>query len=246
MPLWQTCLTLGSGAETKKPESLSVTLPIRRGIFQGDSLSPLIFCLCLNPISSELKRSGMGYVISVPPEEPLTLSHLWYMDDLKLYARNKQQSLSMVRTVHVMAESMGLLFGTEKCAHSTIVRGRLNESADLQIYPGLSLRSLGPSDSYNYLGLLELHDTLHENVKTSVMAEYARRIQALIDSHLCARDLPGTRNQHLCCTSSYVQSGGLEVEASSATWTPLCATPYQEMACSIQGHLWSASTLAAN
>ena len=34
---------------------------IRRGIFQGDSLSPLLFCMALNPLSKELNRTGYGY-----------------------------------------------------------------------------------------------------------------------------------------------------------------------------------------
>ena len=31
-------------------------MQIRRGIFQGDSLSPLLFCMALNPLSKELNR----------------------------------------------------------------------------------------------------------------------------------------------------------------------------------------------
>ena len=35
-------------------------MQIRRGIFQGDSLSPLLFFMALNPLSKELKRTGYG------------------------------------------------------------------------------------------------------------------------------------------------------------------------------------------
>ena len=35
----------------------------RRGIFQGDTLSPLLFCLCLVPITNILKQEGYGYKI---------------------------------------------------------------------------------------------------------------------------------------------------------------------------------------
>ena len=35
-------------------------MQIRRGIFQGDSLSPLLFCMALNPLSKELNRTGYG------------------------------------------------------------------------------------------------------------------------------------------------------------------------------------------
>ena len=39
-------------------------MQIRRGIFQGDSLSPLLFCMALNPLSTELNRTGCGYRMS--------------------------------------------------------------------------------------------------------------------------------------------------------------------------------------
>ena len=39
-------------------------MQIRRGIFQGDSLSPLLFCMALNPLSTELNRTGYGYWVS--------------------------------------------------------------------------------------------------------------------------------------------------------------------------------------
>ena len=40
-------------------------MQIRRGIFQGDSLSPLLFCMALNPLSTELNRTGCGYRMSM-------------------------------------------------------------------------------------------------------------------------------------------------------------------------------------
>jgi len=36
---------------------------IKRGIFQGDTLSPLWFCLALNPLSRMLKNERDGYVL---------------------------------------------------------------------------------------------------------------------------------------------------------------------------------------
>ena len=58
-------------------------LDINSGIFQGDSLSPLLFCLALTPLSYELNNTEHGYKIG---EEKI--NHLFYMDDLKLYGRN--------------------------------------------------------------------------------------------------------------------------------------------------------------
>ena len=39
-------------------------IKIKRGIFQGDSFSPLLFCLPLVPLTSELAAIGYGYKIT--------------------------------------------------------------------------------------------------------------------------------------------------------------------------------------
>ena len=54
---------------------------IKRGIFQGDSLSPLLFTMSLNPLSWELQKTGYGYQL----DEQTKINHLLYVDDLKLY-----------------------------------------------------------------------------------------------------------------------------------------------------------------
>ena len=60
-------------------------IKIQCGIFQGDSMSPLLFCICLIPLTEPLNRLNTGY------EEHTTktkISHLLYMDDLKLIAKS--------------------------------------------------------------------------------------------------------------------------------------------------------------
>jgi len=41
----------------------SQPIQIRRGIFQGDSLSPLLFCIALIPLTNELNRADCGYQV---------------------------------------------------------------------------------------------------------------------------------------------------------------------------------------
>ena len=46
-------------AENKLIETEDIK--IQCGIFQGDSLSPLLFCICLIPLNEQLNRLNTGY-----------------------------------------------------------------------------------------------------------------------------------------------------------------------------------------
>ena len=61
---------------------------IKRGIFQGDSLSPLLFTICLIPLSVMLREAKHGYQLNRSTSG--NVNHLLYMDDLKLYGSNKR------------------------------------------------------------------------------------------------------------------------------------------------------------
>ena len=61
-------------------------ISIKRGIFQGDSLSPLLFTMSLNPLSRELQKTGSGYQL----DKQTKINHLFYVDDLKLYVTHPQ------------------------------------------------------------------------------------------------------------------------------------------------------------
>ena len=59
MEKWNTRLIL----KTKQEVMQSQPIQIRRGIFQGYSLSPLLFCIALIPLTNELNRADCGYQV---------------------------------------------------------------------------------------------------------------------------------------------------------------------------------------
>ena len=109
---------------------------IRRGIFQGDSLSPLLFVIAMLPLSSVLNESGAGYQLS---KEEGKITHLLFMDDLKLYGRNEKEINSLVHTVRVFSSDIGMDFGIEKCATMVMKRGKLEKSEGTRLPEGKSL-----------------------------------------------------------------------------------------------------------
>ena len=74
---------------------------IKRGVFQGDSLSPLVFLLALIPLSLILRKVKAAYEFSESKEK---INHLLFMDDLKLYSRSDKGLDSLVQTVCVLVK----------------------------------------------------------------------------------------------------------------------------------------------
>ena len=92
------------------------------GIFQGDSLSPLLFFICLIPLTEQLNRLNTGYEDHTTKTK---ISHLLYMDDLKLIAKSEEELQKQIQTVKIFSDDIDIEFGLEKCAKITFKRGKL-------------------------------------------------------------------------------------------------------------------------
>ena len=74
---------------------------IRRGIFLGGSLSPLLFVLCMVPLSLILRKMKFHYEFG---DKKTRLNHSLYVDDLKLFAKSHDQIDSLVNIVYTFSE----------------------------------------------------------------------------------------------------------------------------------------------
>jgi hypothetical protein len=81
--------------KTKQELLQSRLIKINRGIFQGDSLSPLLFCIPLILLNHELNIYNCGYHVYGTVRE---ISHLLYMDDLKLVGRSEEELINDIKT----------------------------------------------------------------------------------------------------------------------------------------------------
>ena len=111
---------------------------IRRGIFQGDSLSPLLFVIALIPLSLVLRKMKPSYEFTNKEK----INHLLFMDDLKLFAKNENGIDSLVQTVRVFSEDIGMEFGTDKCALLVIKRGKKVTSEGIELPNNEEIKSL--------------------------------------------------------------------------------------------------------
>ena len=83
MPQWR----INLGLRHMKGNMEIPGIKIKTGIFQGDSLSSLIFCLLLCPLSILLNEKNSQAIKIGKAEKEKKLNHLFYMDDLKIYSK---------------------------------------------------------------------------------------------------------------------------------------------------------------
>ena len=106
------------------------------------------------------------------------------MDDLKLYSRNEKGFSSLVQTIRVFSEDIGMEFGIEKCAMLVIVKGKIVKSFAIELSDDKVIKSLQEGESVKYLGLLEADRFLGEEIKWKVSKEYCRRSKKVLKSKL--------------------------------------------------------------
>ena len=140
-------------------------LEIKGGVFQGDSLSPLVFVLALILLSLILRKPKAAYEFLKSKGK---INHLLFMDYLKLYSQSEKGLNSLVQTVRVFSEYIGMEFGIEKCAMLVMEKGKIVKSVGIELPDGKVIKSLQESESYKYLGVLEADKFLEERMKLNV------------------------------------------------------------------------------
>ena len=103
---------------------------IKRDIFQRDFLSPLVFVLALIPLNLILKKVKAEYEFSESKEK---INYHLFMDDLKLYSRSEKRLDSLVQTVRVFSEDIGMKFGIGKCAMLVMKKRKIVKSVGIEL-----------------------------------------------------------------------------------------------------------------
>ena len=110
------------------------------------------------------------------------------MDDIKIYGKNTNQLDSLVRTVYVYSQDIGMSFGLDKCAVLEMKRGRMVGSKGIYLPDGEKMKEV-ENEGYKYLGVLQLDQTLNNKMKTKIRDEYIRRVKKICKSKLNSGNL---------------------------------------------------------
>ena len=181
MKHWATVIQLNGNAG----QIVTSEIKIRRGIYQGDAFSPLLFCIGLIPLSKKLNEQQNGYDLEDGYKQ---LTHLLYMDDLKLFSSNETKLQQQLKTVKEFSDDIGMKFGLDKCAKVTFKKGKFFKGENVTIDNETSIRQLDPGETYKYLGMEENSGVQNTTVKEKVKKEYIRRVRAVLKTELSAKN----------------------------------------------------------
>ena len=119
----------------------------------------IFICICLIPLTAEqLNRLYTGN------EEYTTktkISHLLYMDDLKLIAKSEEELQTHIQSVKTFSDDINMEFGLEKCVKITFKRGKLTHLQNIVIDTNREIQELEQGKTYKYLGIEENEGIQH-------------------------------------------------------------------------------------
>ena len=191
--MWQTTISLSHNKG-------KITIPdvkVKKGIFQGDSLSPLLFCLAIDPLSKLLKKRQEAYNLGKErKQDPANnINHLLFMDDLKLYAGSDNDLGQLLEVVHTFSNDIRMEFGLDKCAKCSLRSGKKVQADNIQIELGTEIRDLEEQEPYKYLGIEENDSIEHEKMRGKIGREYIRRVRKICKTQLTNKNKITAINQ---------------------------------------------------
>ncbi|KAK7877340.1 hypothetical protein WMY93_031944 [Mugilogobius chulae] len=92
----------------------------------------------LNPLSQIINKTGYGYRL----RNGATISHLLYMDGIKLYAKSERDIDLLIHTTRIYSSDIGMSFGLEKCSRMVTKRGKHPETVRSRKEGGRGLVSM--------------------------------------------------------------------------------------------------------
>ena len=142
---------------------------------EGDSLSPMLFLLCMVPLTWLLRRAKAGYESA---NKGFKLNHLLFMDNLRLFAKTKNQIDSLVQTVHMFSENIGMQFGIRKCGVLITEKRQVIRTDGIRLPAGQHMKD-SDETGYTYLGILETDKTKEKEMKERFSKEHLRRLRLI-------------------------------------------------------------------
>ena len=78
------------------------------------------------------------------------------MDDIKLFAKNEKELETLIQTVRIYSQDVGMEFDIEKCDMLVMKSGKWYITEGVELPNQVVIRTLGEKETYKYLRILEV------------------------------------------------------------------------------------------
>lgn len=116
--MYTECSTIIQTSNKKNDNKNGVKINIRRGVKQGDPLSPLLFNLCMEPLLETLEETSEGITL----KENNKLPTLAFADDFVTLGKDRKEAQSQFDTVTLYLQNLGMSISADKCKAFQIVK----------------------------------------------------------------------------------------------------------------------------
>ena len=113
------------------------------------------------------------------------------MDDIKLFEKSEKELETLIHTIRIYSQDIGMEFGIEKCALLVRKSGKRHLTDGIELPNQDKIRTLAENETYKYLGILEADTIKQVEMKNKIPKEYLRT-RKLLETKLNSRNLINT------------------------------------------------------
>ena len=149
-------------------------------------ISPLLFIVRLLPLKHILRDVGSGYHFESKGQK---INRLLFMDNLKSYTSNEKSLESLIQTLRVFSNDIGMEFVVEICVVLLMKKGKVANSDRIALLNEKIMKGLKEGDSYIYIGLIQAKGTKHHERKDTIKTKQNRRVTKRLETKLNGRNI---------------------------------------------------------
>ncbi|KAI5716332.1 hypothetical protein M8J76_004689 [Diaphorina citri] len=121
-------------------------------------------------------------------DEEVRVTHLFYMDDLKIYANGPEQLRHLLELVSNFSESICMSFGLEKCNVLHIKKGIMSDPVNMTLSNDVTINSLTKDEQYKYLGIQQQISINDTEMKRQYENLFMKRVNTVLKTELNAKN----------------------------------------------------------
>ena len=102
------------------------------------------------PLNHILPKCTAGYKLIKSQKK---INHLIYMDEIKLFAKNEKELETLIQTVRIYSQNIGMEFGIEKCVMLVMKSSKRHLTEEVELPNQVVIRALGekkPTNTWRY------------------------------------------------------------------------------------------------